>query len=118
MAKLYPNVRRTVIALTTLAVSTATVIGSDPVLSNVSSAIVSGPPTTAVASALMPTMAQITGGSACTTSTVASSPANILPSNAPSSREAKNNPPRNPDPMLIADAADFSRISRPRCCRL
>ena len=87
-------------------------------LSSASNAIVNGPPTTAVASALMPTSAHTTAGTACTTVTSASAPANSLPSRAPRNRDAKNNPPRKPEPMLMAEATDFSTIRTPMCERL
>src|SRR6202043_1412525 len=97
VAKEYPNVRRTVMAEITEAATTATVSGRLPVLSSVRNAMVSGPPTTATASALMPTSAQTTGGTACTIVTAASTPANSLPSSAPRNREGKKKPPRNPE---------------------
>ena len=49
------------IADTTEAASTATVIGRLPVLSSARNAMVNGPPTTATAMALMPTRAHTTG---------------------------------------------------------
>ena len=83
--------------------------------SSVSSAIVSGPPTTATASALMPTSAHTTAGRTCTTVMVASRAANSLPTSAPRNSEAKNSPPRKPDPMDTAEAVAFSTISRATC---
>ena len=41
-----------------------------------------------------------------------------FPSSAPRNREAKNRPPRKPEPMLMAEAADFSRISSAMCVML
>jgi hypothetical protein len=110
-------VRRTVIAETTEAATTATVSGRLPVLSRARKVMVSGPPTTATASALMPTSAQTIGGTACTTVTSASTAANSLPSRAPRNSEAKNRPPRNPEPSDTADAVAFSRISRAISCK-
>ena len=80
--------------------------------------MVSGPPTTATASALMPTSAQITAGNACTTVTSANAPANSLPSSAPRNSEAKNSPPRKPEPMDTAEATAFSMISSAMCSML
>ena len=61
----------------------------------------------------MPTSAQITGDTACTVLTAASTPAKHLPSTAPRNSDAKNRPPRNPDPIEMAEAADFSTTSSP-----
>ena len=77
--------------------------------------MVSGPPTIATASALMPTSAQTTGGTACATVTIASTPANSLPTSAPRNSEAKNSPPRKPEPIEIAEADAFSTISSAIC---
>ncbi len=103
------------IADTTEAASTATVMGRLPVLSSARNAIVSGPPTTATAMALMPTRAHTTGGSACVAVTVARPAANSLPVSAPRNSEAKNNPPRKPEPIETAEATDFAKISSAIC---
>ena len=73
--------------------------------------MVSGPPMIATASPLMPTSAQTTGETACAVLTMASAPANALPTSAPRNSEAKNRPPRKPEPIEIAEAIDFSTTS-------
>ena len=60
----------------------------------------------------MPTSAQTTGDTACAVLTMASAPANVRPTSAPRNSEAKNRPPRKPDPIEIAEAIDFSTTSK------
>ena len=103
--------RRTVSAETTQAASTATVIGRLPVLSSARNPIVSGPPMIATARPLMPTRAQTTGDTACAVLTMAERAGEGLPTSAPRNSEAKNRPPRKPEPMEIAEAIDFSTTS-------
>ena len=74
--------------------------------------MVSGPPMIATASPLIPTRAQTTGETACAVLTAASVPANSLPTKAPRNSDAKNRPPRKPEPMEIAEATDFSTSNR------
>ncbi len=107
--------RRTVSADTTQAASTAMVIGRLPVLSSARNAMVRGPPTTATATALMPTRAHTTAGSACVALTSASPAANSLPISAPRNSEAKNSPPRKPEPIDTAEATALARISSAMC---
>ena len=78
--------------------------------------MVNGPPMIATARPLMPTSAQTSCGIACVALTIASAPAKALPSNAPRNSEAKNRPPRKPDPMLMAEASAFSTMSNAMCC--
>ena len=59
----------------------------------------------------MPTRAHTTGGSAWVTVTAASPAANSLPASAPRNSEAKNNPPRKPEPIDTAEATDLAMIS-------
>ena len=77
--------------------------------------MVSGPPMIATASPLIPTSAHTTGETACAVLTMASAPANALPTSAPRNSEAKNRPPRNPEPIEIAEAIDFSTTSSVTC---
>ena len=107
-----PKVRRTVSAEMTQAASTATVSGRLPVLSSARKPMVNGPPMIATARALMPTSAQTTADTAWAVLTAASVPANSLPTSAPRNSEAKNRPPRKPEPIETAEANDFSTTSR------
>ena len=106
--------RRTVRAETTQAASTAAVIGKLPVVSSARNPIVSGPPTMATATPLMPTSAHTTAGSAWAAEMCANTPANSLPSTEPRNKEAKNRPPRNPEPIDTADAIAFRTNSMAR----
>ncbi len=66
--------------------------------------MVRGPPTMATAKAPMPTRADAVGSGEITP-VMARIWAKAWPARAPSSSEAKNRPPRNPDPSEIAEAA-------------
>ena len=72
--------------------------------------MVSGPPTIATAIALMPISAHTTGDRAWVATRDSRSP-NSVPVSTPRNREAKNSPPRKPEPMDTAEATDFARIS-------
>ena len=74
--------------------------------------MVSGPPMIATASPLMPTRAQTSCGTAWAALTSANAPAKAFPSNAPRNSEAKNSPPRKPEPIEIAEAVAFRTTSR------
>ena len=115
VANEYPNVRRTVSADTADATSTAIVSGRLPVLSRARNDIVSGPPTTATAKALMATSAQTDSGRPYIGVTRASTPANSFPVIAPRNNDAKNNPPRKPEPMETADATAFITSNSATC---
>jgi hypothetical protein len=111
VANEYPNVRRTVSADTTQAASTAAVMGRLPVASSAKNPMVNGPPMMPTASALMPTRAHTTGDTACAVVTAAIAVAKAFPISAPKNKEAKNNPPRKPEPIEMADARAFSTTS-------
>ncbi len=80
--------------------------------------MVSGPPMIATARPLMPTRAQIVGEIMCSGLTPPTIRANALPSTAPRNNEAKNKPPRKPEPIEIADASAFSSTSSSRWVRV
>src|SRR4051794_5072179 len=93
------------------AISTAVVSQRSPVDSSAMNVMVSGPPITETDSAPMPTTAYTCGSSVKAGERYDAPSASMRPASAPSSSEAKNNPPRNPDPSETIEASALSANS-------
>ena len=61
----------------------------------------------------MPTTAMVAGGTIWVVLTSASALPKNLPTSAPRNSEAKNNPPRNPEPIEIAEAQRLHQHQQP-----
>ena len=91
------------------AANTTPVSVRSPVDSSARKVMVSGPPMMPTAIDVMPTTAAMAGSMPDAGAISNISAAKILPSSAPSSSEAKNRPPRKPEPSEITEAAILSR---------